>query len=202
MNKMIDWLSILGGYNTGQESSSEIYDPLSQSFLGGPVLPGAFNSFCAAKVNETHFAITGGQWTIRKFYMFNWNDETWTAMPDLVSSRYYHGCAVVNTEHGKELWLVGGFSGPHLDSVHIFDFTSSEWRVGVPMPQPRKGPATVVVDNKVVVIGGSPFNGEYLSSILEWNPDSNSWLESTARLSKSRGFAAATLVNDSGANCC
>lgn len=193
-----------GGYGPDSESSSEYYDPASNSFVEGPALPENFYRHCAAKLGDT-IILAGGENTTRlSFYMFDWESQTWTDMPRLPTGRFNHRCEIIDTENGKELWVIGGITFLGVtESVDIFNFNTQTWSTGVPLPEPRDGFSTVVVDNKIVVMGGQKrLIGVTVSRILEWSPPVNNWVELDVRLDGPRDYFGATLVDErSGVVC-
>ena len=183
-------------------TTSEYFDPSLNSFVEGPTLPGSFCRHCAAKLGET-IVMGGGTDTLSIFYTFDWDSQTWTPMPDIPAGRDNHGCEIIDTANGQELWVVGGYSSgnTYYDSVDVFNFGSGQWSQGVPLPSPRAGLSTVVIDNNIVVFGGQD-SQEVLSSILEWTPESSSWERQDTGLDGPRSFFAAILVDErSGLNC-
>ena len=182
-------------------TTSEYYDPAAGSFVVGPTLPDSFYRHCAAKLNDT-IVIGGGGNTFSKFFIFNWESQTWTQMPDVPNGRDNLGCEIIETANGKELWVIGGYNaGYYFGLVDIFNFADMQWSTGVPLPNARAGFATVVVDNNIVVIGGND-GINAMSSILEWNPESNSWQELNDGLDGPRTNFGATLVDErSGVSC-
>lgn len=126
-------------------------------------------------------------------------------MPDIPTGRYNHGCEIIDTENGEELWVIGGYNSRDfyyaLDSVEVYNFELRQWSTGVPLPGKRTGLSTVVVDNNIIVIGGE--DGDNVqSNIWEWNPASNNWKESEVGLDGPRSFFGAILVDErSGVTC-
>lgn len=123
-------------------------------------------------------------------------------MPDIPTGRGDHGCDIIETENGKELWVTGGYrDGEFFNVVEIFNFNSMQWSAGVGLPGPRDGHSTAVVDNNIIIIGGqgSSFT---VDVILDWNPESNNWEKREVGLDGPRAFFGATLVDErSGVIC-
>ena len=136
------------------------------------------------------------------FLMFDWDSQTWTQMPDMPTGRDNHRCEIIETENGKELWVMGGYrDGEYFDDVEIFKFNSMQWSTGVRLPGPRDGHSTAVVENNIIVIGGQN-SMNALDSILKWNPELNDWEYLELGLDGPRSFFGATLVDErSGVTC-
>ena len=164
--------------------------------MQGPALPANYQRHCAARNGEM-IALTGGASHPSSFLMFDWESQSWTHMPSIPTSRYDHGCEIVETANGNELWLLGGVFS---DSVEIFNFDSFRWSIGTPLPGPRAGLSTVVINN-IIFMGGSDEDHAH-SNIWEWNPNSNSWDEREIGLDGPRSFFGAALVDErSGVVC-
>ena len=169
--------------------------------MEGAALPEYFELHCAAKIGE-NIAVAGGFNSGSAFYQFGWETQTWTKMPDLPEALHEHGCEIIETERGQELWVMGGVQGGYVSaSVYTFNFDTRQWSTGVPLPRPRAGFSTVVIDNSILVIGGEDKFDAY-PTIFAWNHVSNEWEEREAGLSGPRSYFGATLVDErSGISC-
>ena len=69
------------------------------------------------------------------------------------------------------------------------------WREveGGELPQPRWGPRATLVGDILYVSGGFDHNGDVLTSILSWNPVTESW-QAAGDLAVARGDHAAVAV--------
>lgn len=58
--------------------------------------------------------------------------------------------------NGK-IYAIGGYNNDHdfLDTEEEYDPSTNQWQSQAPMPTPRGGLATVMVDGKIYAIGGS-----------------------------------------------
>ena len=56
---------------------------------------------------------------------------------------------------GQEIWLIGGISARTSSAaVDIYDVSTSTWREGPALPEPRAGHAAAVLDGRIHVFGG------------------------------------------------
>jgi N-acetylneuraminic acid mutarotase len=65
--------------------------------------------------------------------------------------------------------------------VDAYDPATNKWSKVASLPQPRShmSASTLVVDGRIVVIGGSTTSFEALSSIVNYNPSTNQWRSQT-----------------------
>ena len=162
----------------------------------GPALPANFYSHCAVKSGDT-IVLGGGTEVPSTFFLFDWESEVWTQMPDIPMGRNGHGCAIIDTANSKELWVIGGHGNTktNVDSVYVFNFGSGHWSTGTPLPYGMSGFSTEVVDNNVFIIGG--YRGsDQVATILQWNPAVANWEEHERGLDQPRAYFASTLVDE------
>ncbi len=97
---------------------------------------------------------------------------------------------------GSTIYLIGGFgttTNMPATAVHKYDTKSKAWSEAAPLPAPRGGHATVVLDGRIHVIGG----GNSQSTIDDhdvYDPKTNTW-SAKAKLPRSMGSPAAVAVN-------
>ena len=66
-----------------------------------------------------------------------------------------------------EIWTAGGYNGGFLDGVEVFDSFTSTWRSGPRLTKGRYYLTMEVLDNSLVVFGGSGGGGSYSLEILD-----------------------------------
>ena len=185
-----------------QRHTTEYYDTASGSFVEGAKLPDNYGLFCAANLEEA--MIVGGFFLSTgwiSFYSFDWESQTWAEMPENGTPRWQAGCEIIETEKGKELWVMGGWRGQKIDVdvVEIFKLNRRLWFTGTALPGPMSHFATIVVNNQILVLGG--WNGnDTLSSILVW--DSTSWEELEGGLAGPRQSFAAVHIDERAGDIC
>jgi N-acetylneuraminic acid mutarotase len=101
--------------------------------------------------------------------------DTWTSLPDMPHARDHFQAGIV----GDMLYAIGGrvssASNRGIPYNDAFDFTSGQWETGfAPIPTPRAGFASAVVDGRILTIGGEG-PGMVYSTVEAYDPGSNSW---------------------------
>lgn len=99
--------------------------------------------------------------------------QTWKTKTPMPTRRSGASAGVLE---GK-LYVVGGgtegWSGPHLETVEVYDPVTDSWSLGTPLP-PGEGkydPSVETVDGKLYVIQGYPgYRG-----IWEYDPETDAW---------------------------
>ena len=109
--------------------------------------------------------------------------EKWHVISELPTHREDCSTAVV----GDKIYLIGGTLfenrlGPFgLSTVEVYDPKTNTWRRVADMPTSRAAPATVVVDNKIYVIGGHSgidrriVNIKTSVAVEVYNPQTDTW---------------------------
>ena len=98
----------------------------------GISLPYPVNSHCVVTLNDGRVMILGGYdgSYLRKVLIFNPTSGTFSDAPDMLYTRYYHGCASFNSplHNHREVVLAAG--GYQLDSVELLDYLTegSTWQ--------------------------------------------------------------------------
>ena len=110
-------------------------------------------------------------------------DPKWISSTPLPFSRNHMAAAVLN---GK-IYVIGGQAGPEDNAppssdVLVWDpLHPAAWQAVASLPQPRSHIVAVAVNGRIVVLAGETTGVQVLSSIVAYNPTTNSW----SRLSQS-----------------
>ena len=67
----------------------------------------------------------------------------------------------------EEIWAAGGYNGGFLDGVEVFNSFTNTWRSGPRLTKGRYYLTMEVLDNSLVVFGGSGGGGSYSLEILD-----------------------------------
>ena len=99
---------------------------------------------------------------------------------------------------GSQVYVVAGGSNyeGYPVSSEIFDLSSQTWSPGPDLPFPVLFATSVPFGDTFLVVGGIG-DGEYLQSILEFDPVANDWIVRPERLSVGRDDRPAITVVDS-----
>lgn len=110
------------------------------------------------------------------------NPVEWTSGSPVPRPRNHFPAVVVD----NLIYLVGGQYRHDTDPVDlayldIYDPTTDTWSEGAPLPIPRSHfePATVVVNDRIIIVGGRS-NGlghESVANVTEYNPQTDTWTE-------------------------
>jgi len=85
------------------------------------------------------------------------------------------------------LWIV------HL--LFLRPFSWGEWKPKPPMPTPRHGVCSAVLNGQIYVIGGKGRHGGYLAIVERYSPATDTWDTDVAPLLEARSHAAAVALN-------
>ena len=174
----------------------EIYDVDTDTWNQGPSIPTKRGWFGAVLLGQKIYVIGGktirsnekkartgdpANYDIRdSVEVLNLTSQTWAPLKRIAAPR----AGLVATVCKGKIYAIGGnamnneirTSGPHLNTVEIYDPQHDHWSDGIPLPTPLQGPAVTTVDNKIYVtagIGGperKPNSGTYV-----FDPDVEKW---------------------------
>ncbi len=155
MASLGDRIYVAGGFSaeSGSEPIAEVwsFDPAVNVWQGEPAMPGPKSAFALLSVDGALYAV-GGEGGVAGMFVYNPEVLEWTtvAAPQRVNRR---GAAAVVV--GQEIWLIGGISARTSSAaVDIYDVSTSTWREGPALPEPRAGHAAAVLDGRIHVFGG------------------------------------------------
>jgi N-acetylneuraminic acid mutarotase len=123
--------------------------------------------------------------------------DTWAKRADMPTRRDDVKVAVVR----GIIYVLGGAGwprvgwGPVLATIEAYQPRTNHWRRKSDMPNLVAGFSTVVVDNKIYLIGGhgGVAFGEYLKSVDVYDPDTERWEESLPMPTGNNPFGAETV---------
>ena len=122
----------------------------------------------------------------------------WTKKSPMKTPRFSFQTKIV----GGKIYSIGGVNDKAnaLSSVEEYDPSTDRWLSKKDMNLARNWFQTVVVDGKIIAIGGGKKAGDYsrsnfLSSVEEYNPKTNTWTEKAPLLTP-RGWFQSAIVND------
>ncbi len=144
-----------------------IYDPATDAWSRGPGLPVDRRRGGAGAVidNGKLYVICGiinGHWDghVAWLDVLDLKTGKWARLPDAPRARDHFQAAVL----GGRLYAVGGrrSSGATKEVFHllvpevdVFDFKTGRWAtLAGPLPTPRAGIATIVIDGRLIIAGG------------------------------------------------
>ncbi|GJM98070.1 hypothetical protein PR202_ga15045 [Eleusine coracana subsp. coracana] len=128
-------------------------------------------------------AATGGPANFYRMVLLDPAEGRWTALPTLPGPMESIPlfCHVAAADGGgrKRLVVVGGWNPETwapMNSVYVYDFLTGAWRLGEPMPGPRRSFfACAAVGGTVYVAGGHDEEKNALRSALAYDPEADAW---------------------------
>merc|ERR1719186_1772130 len=160
---------------------------------------------CACSIAERdHVIITGGKIgyfvtktvfnTVSKYNLYGHLEN----LPEMNQGRYYHGCGSYYSDGQKVLLVAGGIAMNQelLSSTEKMNIGATAWTTIKPLPRTLFGVATVSMDNKVFLTGGTVRDtydeNSMRAEVLAF--DGEDW-NKVGQLKKARKHHAATKID-------
>ena len=207
----LHFIITLGGFSSTPKSGIEVFDPLSDRWSSLPVnLPQGLaysTAQClggqifimggvtvAQNAHELAVAMFGQTRMLRNIYIFDVNQSSIVSGVPMKEQRAFATSAQV----GSTIYVFGGKGSPlsqlRMNTCEKLDTLKSpmNWERIAPMGSGRGDAGAVVVDGKVMVVGG--FSGRvFLSSVEVYNPSSNTWQRGPSLKAPRSGMGIAAL---------
>jgi N-acetylneuraminic acid mutarotase len=190
----------IGGYNGNGLSTVEVFDPVANTWSTKTSMPipqsdmGNGIAESNGKIYIVGGCTFGGSCTmIDNVFVYDVAMDTWSSLPDLPIARGAGGTAIIN----GILYAVGGYNyAPFYDAVYAYNIepiptptpTLTPTHTRTPAPEGLWYPLASLpmelgyfgmdqVNGKIYLFGGNNFDGYPTpkTSVLEYNPDTNSW---------------------------
>lgn len=193
---------ILGGRNSGGILNKvEIYDTKSRSWQAGKPMSSPRWAHMATVVNGKIYVIGGISGTgssrrsLNQMEIYDPDNNAWSEGPPLPTSK--QGGTAVSL--GGKVYVIGGRTGAGdtgyaTKTVDIYDPLKNSWSSGKEMPQARTGTQSVVIKDKIYVIGGAA-GGTPTNSIDVYDPAAGTW-NKAASMKRARTGHCASSVGD------
>lgn len=140
---------------------------------------------------------TEGNITVDTLYKYNIPSDTWSQIPKSgtwPNVKYGHVMTAIN---GK-LYVTGGFTGSAYDNTTWeFDPSTNKWSAKTSMPVFKYQATAGVINDEMIVIGGSSGSAALQNTNYAYNPTNNTWRNYTPSQSFARLGPASAVVNDS-----
>jgi len=187
----------------GQNSKTTEWIPVD----GSAAHQGPFNvrhghSHCTIQLSDEILVVTGGGGSEGYATQYNLVDGNETPLTSLRQPRIKHACGVYQDKGGQQVLLVTGGNDydDYLSSTDVAIYTDGgsqlEWRETGELPRPREGLRATVVDNVIYVTGGRTRYPNYFTTILSWDPSTESW-QQVGNLNVARNLHAAVAIPSS-----
>ena len=131
-------------------------------------------------------------------YKYDVAKNSWSVVAQLPEIRNYATADLV----GDKIYLMGGYSliNPYTLGTQVLVFDPVNYSIDFKsnIPTPVAGHASVVIGNKIFLMGGSAKNGwasDYQSAVQIYDPATDTWTASTAMPIALRNMAAGAVGN-------
>lgn len=185
---------VVGGSGAGGAAlgSTELYDPLTQSWSAGPALPGARTGHTASLLRSGKVLVVGGYdgaGFVTTAQLYDPLSNSWNAAAAPASTRTGHTATVLAS---GQVLVVGGNNESVLTTAELYDPASNSWAAGRPLTAARTNhSATLMPSGRVLIVGG--FRIAALNSAVLYDPPTDTWITALT-LATPRSAHTATLL--------
>jgi N-acetylneuraminic acid mutarotase len=196
------YIYAIGGFDKDSQVSDvvEELDLFSKRWATKQALSSPRYDLTSVALDDGTIVVAGGFDTandvVSTVEQYDSDNNKWSPLPSLVKARAGHCMGVIK---GK-VYVVGGTDGiNYFADMEVLDVSSptNTWSASLaPMPHARSYSSCAVVDDVLVVYGGSNAAGP--TNIVEaYDPRSNQWIKRTVGLSRLVGGAAVAMYDPS-----
>ena len=179
----------LGGYNYGNLSTVQEYDPVTNQWTTKASMPTARYGLAAAAINGKIYALGGYSYgNLSTVQEYDPVTNQWTTKASMPTARYGLAAAAIN---GK-IYALGGYgaSYSYLNTVEEYDPVTNQWTTKASMPTARQYLAAAAINGKIYAMGGYGVSYSYLNTVEEYDPVTNQWA-TKASMPTARQYLAA-----------
>lgn len=167
-------LAVFGGSDNGDLDLTQLYDPLTDSWVLGAPQFGGWE--CAAAVDDAGLVhVVGGEAGPTNHVIYDPVTDTWMGGPPSPNGRLSHGAA--RGDDGR-IYVFGG--DVSLNTLDIFDPLTNLWTPGSPMPGNNQQFAWASDGVQIFVMGGSTNylndGAPYFDSVWIYDMLADSWV--------------------------
>lgn len=195
-------LYVAGGVSTvccTEQNTLQAYDASTNTWTTKASMPTARAFLSVGNVNGVLYAVGGlGQaGVLNVVEAYDPRTDTWTTKAPMPTAREELAVRVI----GGTLYAVGGYapSGARrgdnqtllpLNVVEAYNPATNSWSTKMPMHNAHGGPAAVVANRKLYVIGGIDAHNAYGGSVEAYDPATNAWTTKAPMLTPRYDLAA------------
>lgn len=196
-----DRVMVIGGqsgYAVSVLSSTEFFDPATDSWTLGPSMHTPRYDFPHVRLSDGRILVAGGRGSgkrdLRDAELYDPRTGSWSATGALTEARSSHAMALL--PDGRVLAAGGYLDGLTLASCEIYDPDTESWSPGPSMRRSRQSYTLVVLKNgRILAAGGVAAPDASLNSAEIYDPATQSW-SLTGSLTERRGNYAVFLLPD------
>lgn len=180
-----------GGPNFKSQNTVVIFDPATQQWRYGSNMPTLRSGAIAQVVGDQIYVIGGGFKQengtfkfLRTTEIYDPVKDSWRSGPDMIMPHDFPAGIL----HDNYIYILGGHhpdavvAGPQTDPGFEFcerlNIATGQWEELAPLPTPRFALTAVVIDNKIVTMGGVAFRPEGFNNFDHtevYDPQTNQW---------------------------
>lgn len=201
-----------GGPNFKSMNSVVIFDPKSDSWSKGSDMPTLRSGAIAAVVGNAVYIIGGGFKQpdgtfkfLRTTEIYFPDEDRWESGPDMIMPHDFPGGVL----HDNYIYILGGHhpdavvAGPQTDPGFEFcerlNLSTGQWEEIAPLPTPRFALTAVVIDNRIVTMGGVAFRPEGFNNFDHtevYDPATGEWTAGNITLPWTSAGQGSTMIED------
>ena len=182
----------------------EMYDPETDTWVRKQDMPRRRMAFGIGVVAGKIYAIGGtvidiqpeAPWRVDLVEVYDPATDTWSKRADMPTRRRAVKAAVI----GDTLYAIGGGGwppawdgGPFLGTIEVYEPRINRWTKRTDMPNPRTVFSTVVVGDKIYLIGGLQAGDRRLAPVEVYDPATERWRVVSARSTIKSPFGVAAV---------
>jgi N-acetylneuraminic acid mutarotase len=152
-----------GAFDYGGLNTMEMYDVLTETWSQLPDMPTKRWGHSAIVYNSKIYVFGGVTFfpttVFKTVEVYNPQDRTWITKSGIMPTARYNltACLLDSNIYTIGGWLHSDF-GPIYDKVEVYNPETDEWKTERPLPVTRAVNASLVLDGKIYVYGGSSTN--------------------------------------------
>jgi N-acetylneuraminic acid mutarotase len=191
---------MMGGWTNSPPLPSNtlsIYDPSTNTWLPGPVIPGSGFTACseAAVIGSKIYllnACNGFSGYVQQLSIFDTNTNKWTTGKN--APRNHNGG--LGTALNGKFYVTGGNDGNYQPQVDVYDPATNMWTTVGSMPVNLASMAGDVINGKWYIVGGSDPTTNFENTLWIYDPATNTkpWTSGPAAPT-ARNSATAVTIN-------
>ena len=181
----------IGGYNDSYLTTSECYDPSTNTWSSVQNMTAPRSSLTSSVVNNKIYCIGGfdGSSALKTNQCYDPSTNTWSTKANMTTARRHLISSVVD----NKIYCIGGYTDSILSTNECYDPSTDTWSTKKAMTTKRHALTSSVVDNKIYCIGG--INGSHLATNECYDPSTNTWATVKSMLIP-RSFLTSSVVNN------
>lgn len=201
-----------GGPDFKSLNSTEIYDPVKDTWSEGKDMPTVRSGAVAAVLNDRIYVAGGGlkhpngQFEFfRTVEIYHPGTDTWSKGQDMLMPHDYpasvvvNGCIFVLGGHHPEATQGGPMTDPGFSFCEVYNPGKNVWEEITSMPTARFAFAAVALDNKILALGGAGLRSDGFKNfdVVElYDPSIDKWIDAGFRLPWPAAGLGACLHNE------